>query len=135
MTYAHAALLLKQVLVKLLLLFDLKNYAHSDKNNTIFWKCFQNKGNIGQEIFFNLSDIISQYLRLFLISLSFALHYFLFHSISSVMIWKLFTNSKSLAHYAAEIYCPWLLCLFIWIKLLRAIYFFEFFIIPPWIFA
>ena len=54
-THAHAASFKKSVFVKLTF-FDFKKYAHSDKNNPIFWKYVQNKGKAGQDTFFDFAD-------------------------------------------------------------------------------
>ena len=54
----------KHVFVKLTLLF-ISRQAHYDKNNPIFCKYVQNKGNVGQGIFVDFAEISSLRLKLF----------------------------------------------------------------------
>ena len=72
----------KHAIVKLILNFDFKKLAHSDKNNS---KYIQNEGNVRLRWVW------------------FPLHFFVLHSISSRKIYKVFRNSEFLAHYAAEV--------------------------------
>ena len=72
----------KHAIVKLILNFDFKKLAHSDKNNSEY---IQNEGNVGLRWVW------------------FALHSFVLHSIFSRKIYEVFQNSEFLAHYAAEV--------------------------------
>ena len=58
----------KCVLVKLWLLFDLKKWAHSNRNNPVFWKYVQNKDSVGQVTFLGFDYILRRDLVLLAIA-------------------------------------------------------------------
>lgn len=49
----------KLIFVNLTLFLDLKKQAQSYKNNSIFWKYVQNKFNVGEDAFLDLTEISS----------------------------------------------------------------------------